>query len=109
MCELTRSPQRAISVAGEARRLNLYSWTVTDLKAGDRGLHQALIRWRDALITRLPKWRAMKIRIPWIFVSALGLKNQRVFLAEDNAVYVLEGEALGHHLLGRLLVPGRKC
>jgi hypothetical protein len=87
MCEPVRKPLSNISVAGQARRLNLYQWTAADLAAGDFDLTSALAQWRDELITRLPARRPLKIRMPWIFVGALNRRSQWVVLCEGDAVY----------------------
>lgn len=108
MCEFLRLDESNISVAGQARRLDLYRWVAADLKAGNPNLTEALTRWRNELIARLPNLRQLQIRIPWIFVGTLQLKGQRVLIDQSNAVYVLEGQECDHYILGRKLVPGNR-
>lgn len=82
-------------------------WVQGDLLEGQPGLARALENWRNDVITRVSDHRPQRIRIPMIFVTQLGLDDQRVLLTEGDAVVTVNGkkDEKGQYRTGRILIP----
>lgn len=95
---------KPMSPAGEARLLQLQQWSAADRTEGDFRLTGALRKWRDDVIRRLCPSRPLRIRIPKLFLSALGLHDQKVVICEDGSVSEFLGRDASGFRRGQLIV-----
>ncbi|HLD71585.1 MAG TPA: hypothetical protein VI873_03155 [Candidatus Peribacteraceae bacterium] len=97
-------PQEMSATGAERLRL-LQEWIKADRSIGDFLLNEALRKWRDDVVTRLPPSRPKRILIPELFQTALSLYGPKVVILEDNSVCEYRGRDDSGPRLGRLLVP----
>lgn len=97
-------PQEMSATGAERLRL-LQEWIKADRLSGDVLLNEALRKWRDDVVTRLPPSRPKRILIPELFQIALGLCDQKVMMLENNSVCAYLGRDNSGPRLGRLIVP----
>lgn len=98
-------PSREMSVDGMARLAALQRWIAADRAEGVFSLDGALRKWRDDVVTRLIARRPLRIRIPELFQTALGLRGPKVVITEDGSVYTYTGRKGSDFRLERLIVP----
>ncbi|PIQ75767.1 hypothetical protein COU78_00145 [Candidatus Peregrinibacteria bacterium CG10_big_fil_rev_8_21_14_0_10_49_24] len=89
------------------RTAMLQVWIQEDLDTGDEGLTTALRKWFDEIRPRLKTTRPILIRVPQLFVTHLGLSNQRALVTESHEVLEVQarnGRKARNVQTGRVLV-----